>query len=29
VEGGAVGEAKGALPGHRIIGLIYEPKNIR
>lgn len=29
VGGGAVGEAKGALPGHRIIGLIYEPKNIR
>lgn len=26
VGGGAVGEAKGALPPHRIIGLIYEPK---
>lgn len=29
VAAGGAGEAKGALPLHRIIGLIYEPKNLR
>ena len=28
IAAGAVGEGKEALPPHRIIGLIYEPKNI-
>lgn len=29
VGAGAVGEAKGALPPHRIIGLVYTPKTLK